>query len=360
MLLKLKNFWRGIACIFVGAFTLFALVLAGFYSMALDYESSHNEKSKQKIGDDYVYVYGYEDYSSQKGTIKDRNGKKLVKNVENVAFNRMSDIALFTQNQRVGMFNYKTGKVIIPAKDYVRINKFREGRTLAETSDSIYILNELGERIGNSFKKHDYLDDECCFFGSHLALANEDGNVGIIDTLGRWCVVPTFDNISFQCDQYWALVKNIGDGMKSLAIMDSTLNKMMEMECSHVEFAIDEKVLVSDKNHWQRRYDFDGTLLDDFVCSQVETLEFSNGKKEFRNVKSVDSYGDDATEGKWIDVYECANLIAYRTTDNWWGLMTSDGKPVTAPIYRNIRALNKNSYLCSYSDYSCANVIVRF
>ncbi|MBO4314585.1 MAG: hypothetical protein J5867_01275 [Prevotella sp.] len=107
-------------------------------------------------------------------------------------------------------------------------------------------------------------------------------------------------------------------------------------------------------DHTIRKYDLQGTLINDFYISSVKMLEYEKDEFLYRRVKVQE--GDDNMEGETTEVEEyhpraTARLRAYVAGDYYEGLMTADGHAVTKPLYKEIEAIGHDLYLCTSTNY---------
>ena len=114
-------------------------------------------------------------------------------------------------------------------------------------------------------------------------------------------------------------------------------------------------ITVADENHWQWHYSLDGKLIDDFVCQDVQQMEYNTGEKKW--VCSSNSETPNIPNVQ-VDVMETANLLKYTTSDGWEGLLTRDGRVVTPPVFWSITAVGRNLYLCHYDTTQSHGILL--
>ena len=109
---------------------------------------------------------------------------------------------------------------------------------------------------------------------------------------------------------------------------------------------------VTMSDHTMRKYDMQGTLINDFYISSVRTLEYEKDEILYRR-ETNDGEGNEYD----VPVVEShhpmatARLRAYVAGQGYEGLMTTDGHIVTMPLYKDIDAIGNDLYLCSSTNY---------
>lgn len=317
-------------------------------SRIFDHSTNHTE-----LDGDLDYV---EDYSRNKTVKKvmDRWSNKVVLGDLNwLSYNEGDSLVAYAQKNRRGFLNLRSRKSVLLDEKIVKVYLYKEGRALAESLDSLYILDTHQNEVAR-FQKTEERDTEVNYYHKgFLPMIGENEKLGLIDTCGNWSIEPKYDKISWALDEFWLGIVNpvMADKVsgKELPphriVMDSKLRTVMEGDWSYLMVTKDGYITVADQNHWQWHYNFDGTMIDNFVCKNVQQMAFTTGEKKW--IKEVD---EDAaiTTMKQVDVEEYATLLKYTTSDDWEGLMTKDGKVVTPPVFWSISAVNKNLYLCKY------------
>lgn len=308
------------------------------------------------LGYGYTHHYEYK-HGSQYGFITDSDGRKVVKDVSGLHQEYGDSILIYEQNNFRGYLNLKSGRHLVKADKYTAAYFYREGRALAMTDDRIYILDEDGHEVGLSFANTGERNTDInCFHNGGLPMAGPDGQMGVIDRNAQWVIKPQFDYVTFGVGHYWiakryALPPSAEATSQSAyaAVYDDSFHCIIDGEWSHVWVSADAGIIATAMDNSQRRYDFSGNLVSDFVFETVETMAYETGNTEWHLTKEV-SYGYDSDEKVYdqeVPVTGIANLLKYTTSDGWEGLMTTDGKPLTAPSYWEIKAIAKNLYVGS-------------
>ena len=113
----------------------------------------------------------------------------------------------------------------------------------------------------------------------------------------------------------------------------------------------DGTINVTMADHTIRKYDLEGSLIDDFYVTEVRSLEYE--KDEIINRPPTLNVVEDEF-AEVLDnnsrVKAIARLRSYVAGDDYEGLMTADGHRVTLPVYQNIDAIGHDLYLCTVSN----------
>ena len=110
------------------------------------------------------------------------------------------------------------------------------------------------------------------------------------------------------------------------------------------------KRFVTLPDHTMRKYDMEGTFINDFYVSEFRMLEYEKEEIKYESAE----FGDiDSTRVEMAPFHPraTARLRAYVAGDGYEGLMTQDAHIVTMPIYKNIEAIGYDLYLCESTNY---------
>lgn len=190
-----------------------------------------------------------------------------------------------------GKFGYKieeTGEVIIPAQyDFAWV--FSEGVGAVQVDSTIFFVKRDGSKAFDKEFQPKQLFAEMKFRDGYCAMfSDKESLYGMIDHQGNWALQPIYEMAWVGDEGFYAILPN------------------------------DDNVL--------KLYDFDGkTVLNDLVISEVSELFFNNGN----------------------DVEGLATLRKYCCREYGpYGLISNDGRMITKPIYKEIKAISKDLYLC--------------
>lgn len=318
---------------------------------------------RTELDGDLDYV---EKYSRNKTvrTVVDRWTQEVVlKDLSWLSYNEGDSLVAFAQKNRRGYLNLRSRKPVLLDEKIVKAYIYKEGRAMTESFDSLYILDTQQKTIARFHKTGERDTEVNTFHKGHLPMIGENGKLGLIDTCGVWEVEPQYDKILWALDEFWLGISNpvmmdeaTGKELPPHRIvMDSKLRTVMEGNWSYLMVTKDGYITVADQNHWQWHYALDGTMIDDFVCKEVQQMDYPTGEKKWFKEKDEDS---GITTMKQVDVSENSSLMKYVTAEGWEGLMTKEGKVVTPPVFCSISAVNKNLYLCKYDTSEDYGILV--
>lgn len=176
----------------------------------------------------------------------------------------------------------------------------------------------------------------------------DDGKqCGLIDKKGNIVLPMEYSSIHPTNDfKLWRLQKG-----EEMAVLDNNLKTILPLtECSIYigEGSID----VTMPDHMMRKYDMEGTLINDFYISNFRMLEYEKEEILCRT-RTHDDDGDEYAV-PFVEEYHpqaVARLRAYVAGDGIEGLMTADGHKVTMPLYKDIEAIANDLYLCTSTNY---------
>ena len=361
-----SGFWR----VIMALITLSLMVFVGMIFYAFGCEVMHwwgpngrGYDTEKKLSENITYKYRYNYYEDNVGNIVDDRGRKLVKDVNWVS-EKGDSIIVFAQNGYRGYFDLRTAKVIVPADKYTSAFIYSEGRALAMTKDSIFIIDNKGVVVRSFGNAGHFNSMNKCYHQGYLPMMGENCKMGLIDTDGVWVIDPEYDSIDHS-EQFWIVQKEgvNADGEYRAAepalatIFDDSLRLVLQGEWSDVTISGDDGFVVSGQDHWQRRYGYNGKLIDNFLCDRIETLSYKTGETGYRTNRFVND-GDESVYSEEYPIEAVASLKKYVTSNNWEGLMTLDGRPVTPPLYWSIEAIGKNLFLCHYDQSAKYGVLL--
>lgn len=352
------KFW-GVVCL---------IVLAACYLV----RSNHKQKQADLFDSDDYYRTELDcglDYARNNGAgvrsgnaIIDRwTNEVLLGDLEWIIIEEGDSLIPYASRSKRGYFNLRQRTHHELDEKFVHAYVYSEGLALAESLDSLYILDTCQREIA-SYAKTGARDTEVnTYHKGHLPMLGDNGKLGLIDTLGVWVIQPEFDKISWALDEFWLCISDplmineeTGEANEPHRMMlDSHLRVIIDGPWTYMMVTREGQVTVADQNHWQWHYDLKGNVIDDFVCTEIEQMKYSTG--ELRWVTQKD--GDEVTTQQ-VEVEEYANLLCYVTSDSHRGLMSRDGKVVTPPIFTSVEPINRNLYLCKYEDDTQSGILL--
>ena len=246
--------------------------------------------------------------------IKEEDGNVTIKNTqtgeitaEKIKFDWTSSspndsLGVFCTDGKRGYYNSYTGKIVVPAQ-YRRAWVFSEGLAAVQKNGMIGFINRKGEVvIPFRYPYHGNPLSEFVFDNGHCIVADTTGKCGIIDRKGEWIIQPKYDNID----------------------------------------AYDEYVIASSAGV-RKQLTYDEKVINSFVVDNITELTYTVEER----------YENREGEIIYLEKEVKTGLFSYRVGGRC-GLMDSNCRRLTEPLYSKIIAVNKNLYrallLDSYSE----------
>ena len=246
--------------------------------------------------------------------IKEDDGNITIKNTETgevtaekIKFDWTSSspndsLGVFCSNGKRGYYNSYTGKIVVEAQ-YRRAWIFSEGLAAVQKNGHIGFINRKGEVvIPFRYPYHGNPLSEFVFRNGHCIVADTTGKCGIINRQGDWVIQPKYDNI----DTY------------------------------------DEYVIASSAGI-RRQLTYNEKVINSFVVDNILALTYTE-KERYENKDG---------EIVYLDKEVKTGLFSYKVGGRC-GLMDSNCRRLTEPLYSRIIAVDKNMYrallLDSYSE----------
>lgn len=290
------------AIIGVSAWAVIALIFAPTVISGCSCEKNRYDESVFEEGlirnDDLVAVRN----SDGKITIKSGlTGKVTIKDIQ-IDWTQESphdSLAVFCSNGKRGYYNMFTGEVAVPAQ-YRRAWVFSEGLAAVQINGMIGFVDHKGNVIIDyNYPYHGNPLSEFLFKNGHCVVANNHGKCGVIDMTGKWIIEPEYDNIS--TFERYAIVSKSGIRMQ---------------------------------------VGYDGAVMNSFVLDDIDRLTYT----------VYERYVDRNGEIQYIDKEVDTGLFEYRV-GGLCGLMDSNCQRITEPLYKSIRAVDKNMFRALLEDY---------
>lgn len=246
--------------------------------------------------------------------IKEEDGNVTIKNTqtgeitaEKIKFDWTSSspndsLGVFCTDGKRGYYNSYTGKIVVPAQ-YRRAWVFSEGLAAVQKNGMIGFINRKGEVvIPFRYPYHGNPLSEFVFDNGHCIVADTTGKCGIIDRKGEWVIQPKYDNIDAY-DEY--VIASSAGVRKQLTYAEKVINSFVVDNITELTYTVEER--------YENR---EGEII--YLEREVKT-----------------------------------GLFSYRVGGRC-GLMDSNCRRLTEPLYSKIIAVNKNLYrallLDSYSE----------
>ena len=330
----------------VMAFFALAIVCAGVNVIYDRYYKPHYCDDEYCYHSEYINRDIYFHYTEDgKGYIYNkRTGEKLIKHIAWIANSLGKDtLVCYSNGKKRGYFSKNTGKVIIEPK-YDHAWVFSDGLASVDDNGYIKFIDGTGKVVID--QKMPYIPnmEGYVFHGGYCVADTDNGEqCGLMDIKGNIVLPMEYSSIHPSNDfKYWRIQKG-----KEMAVLDSNLKPILPLtECS-ISIG-DGTIDVTMPDHTMRKYDMEGTLINDFYITSVRMLEYEKEEIIYRD-NVVNKVDDELTEilEESYHPHATARLRAYVAGDGYEGLMTADGHKVTMPLYWEIQALDHDLYLCA-------------
>lgn len=286
-------------------------------------------------------LFYYHDYWGDKGYLADSNGHKVLKHI--LCINKPLEgdsLVYFSDGDKRGYFHMRDGRLVVkPVYEHAWI--FSDGLAAVEAGGRIKFIDTEGRVAIDRGFKYDECDDGYVFHEGHCAANDSEGmRMGLIDRKGDWVLPPIYKNIYPQ-DTFWLLRTD-----DRMALLTFELDTVIPLVASSL-YVDDSIVKVTFPDHTQSTFDLQGNLLAANLIRDVDQLMYDTREVMYRTGRDLNeetetyySY-DDYTNRKAV-----ATCLRYEAEGGWYGLMSSDGRQLTKPMYSSIEAIDKDLYLC--------------
>lgn len=274
------------------------------------------------------------------GYVFDSCGNKLITGIAWIAEPLGRDsLVCYSDGGKRGYFNMYTGQVVVePTYSHAWI--FSDGLAAVDDNGWIKFIDETGKVVIDKSMAYIPGMDGYVFHNGYCVVHSGSGDrFGLIDTKGNWALSPEYFNI-VPVDSFW-----IVDRGDESALLGRGLKEILPFMRADIEI-YDEGIYVTEDDHTISKYDFNGVLIEDFYISDISRLLYDTDK-----VYRSESCGYDAGDG----ICDCggtelvsdvASCLCYQAEYGWYGLMSTDGKVITGPMYSDITAVGPDLYLC--------------
>lgn len=296
-------------------------------------------------------IYYHNTENGKSYVFNSRTGEKLIEHVTWIAEPNGEDtLVCFSNGKKRGYFSKNTGKVIIEPK-YEHAWIFSEGLASVDDNGYIKFIDTTGKVIIDNKMFYSPYMDGLVFHGGYCIVYTDNAErCGLMDKTGKFTLPKEFDSIELENEyNLWHVVKG-----EEEAVLDKNLEVVIPFtRCS---IYIDEGTidLTMREDHTMRKYDMEGSLINDFYINSIRMLEYEKEEIVYRYLKreavDVDDDVYDYTSEESYHPKATAKLRAYVAGDGFEGLMAADGHIVTMPLYKDIEALSYDLYLCTSTN----------
>lgn len=269
-----------------------------------------------------------------------QTGEVITKGIDWISLSADEDsLMVYSQKGKRGYINRYSGEISIPAQ-YEKAWVFSDGVAAVANNDSVYFINHSGKPINGKKFHYNAKNRGYVYHGGHCAIAVDGGKMGLIDMKGYWAVLPEFDWIVSECNNFWKMRKGGSETGLWYAFNDKA-EQVTETGYPILEISEDLGIVATLPNHLQVAYGFDGTKSDNFMVRDMEEMTY--------NKPEWDENGD-----RQVGI---TTLMRYRMPDGHEGLCTVNGDIVTEPLYWEVQPISKDTYLCTYKDTQAGVII---
>lgn len=269
-----------------------------------------------------------------------RSGEKVLEDISWITkvHNGKDSLLCFSSQRYRGYWNIHTGKVEIPAKQYVKAWLFSEGLAAVMEDDSIIkFINPTGEVvIDKHFKYAQHPSNQGYLFkNGYCPMKGANMRWGLIDKEGKWAVIPEYDYISATDQKCWICYK---DGKQGL--FNDSLRLVVKPEYLEV-LATHSGIEVLKEDYTRQLLNYHGETLQCFIYTNIKNLYYKSNASDPR----FDEYEYS------LSPYLEYQTTYYSTSPVRVGLMGPEGKPLTPPLYSSIEAVSADCFRCYFNGH---------
>lgn len=304
---------------------------------------------KEYVKSNKEYEFHGDIYSSECRSIGTSKGYKIVNTktgkttINKIDWLLASDqykdsLVLFSKKHKRGYFNRFTGEIAIP-EQYSHAWIFAEGLAAVVSNDKVGFINRQG-KVVIDFQYPYFKENEkgvsFVFRNGHCSMFDESGKCGIINRKGEWVLRPMYDYIATPVFGKRLFLSN-----QKYGVLDDSLQIAIPAEYTFIELT-EEAAIVTRADESRLLLSYKGEVLTPCIYDNIVRLDYDTGR-----------YTNDGTE-----ISEPTGLYCYGMF-NSYGLMSVDGKTITPPLYRGMRAISKELFLCALKNTSSYVIINR-
>lgn len=282
------------------------------------------------------FKYRNNGHNEGKSYIYDSRTKdKVIKCIDWIAVPEDGDsLIIVAKDGKRGFVNRYTAETVIPFK-YDAAWSFTDGVAGVCEGDSVYFIDHSGKPIHNKKFARQRGYDRYVYHGKYAAIP-VNGKYGLLDKDGKWAFPPEHEDIHIGARNMWYAMDN-----NKWGVIGTAGQFVIPMEYKNVWIHTDNGITVAEADNAQSRYDYDGTLLDKFVFDETYHLAYY-----------INEFDKEGNQKQAVD----ENMLKY-SANNFYGLMTKNGVPVTAPLYSDIEVVTPGVYQCHIPEtYECIMV----
>lgn len=253
-------------------------------------------------------------------------------------------LTVFCRDGKRGFLNVNTGEVVIP-EQYAKAWVFSEGVAAVMKNGKIGFIDSENRTMlpfEYDYAYRNGLPIDYLFHGGYCTMTDARGACGLIDKDGNWVIKPVYDCI-WTPHEGKRIVK---DGGK-YGMLDEDLEFIFPIEYDYIEYS-DEKGVLLARNGYKWRSDYDGDVLDPFVCDKIEYIYYASGCE---SCVAEDYYGDEYRTNELL--YALSYYLKYRVYDKWGILRRDNGEVIIPALYTHIDMLSPTLFEVWTGDDGC-------
>ena len=238
-------------------------------------------------------------------------------------------LACFSKGGKRGFIDRNTGEVVVEPKYRHAWLPSDSLAAVVDGDNKVKFIDCNGNIVIDDSTFVYEIDFDYQFENQMCVMTDGKGYRGLIDRQGKWVIPPRYKSIYPTCKNgYWCLED--AEGYEYVA---DNLGKLVIDKVSKDVDVSGDAICVTYEDHTMQLFDFDGKLMVDFAYDDIENIKYGE-----------DEYGDE----KPLGVCRC---LKYEAGDSYVGLMSPEGRRITAPLYNSIKGVGPDLYLC-YIGYS--------
>lgn len=327
--MAIRRIFAGCLAILAVLFTVAGIIGAcfaikkNFFSSPLQ-EIVDCSMSVQRVSRHVVFQVNKKCIINKKTGLKIENVDWICKSVDG------DSLVCYATNGKRGYFNKYTGKVVI-APQYTKAWIFGDGLGCVEENDSLIFINHKGEKVFNRSFKFSNNADGYVFHDGYCIMGVADYMYGVINKKGEWVVKPRYVDVKRGGDGFWVLKDKDGYGLYNDSIQKMLLPCEYRYVCNDMN-----GIVVQYQDYTMQRLNYDLSVKDAFVFTGISYLSYSTDELDDNNEQIMS-----VATCRRYEVAPYRNIGGGR-----YGLMDSDGHPLTKPMYESIIAVDKDLYQC--------------
>lgn len=324
--------WRVLLC-------LTALAVIGVAALLLAaYCESNNQRYTDTVLSENVSSYCY--YRRDVVDIyNSATGQYTLKGLQWVVEAKDNDsLAVFCRKGKRGFLNVNTGEAVIK-EQYRRAWVFSEGMAAVMKNGKIGFINPQNETVlpfAYDYSDRNGMPIDYLFHNGYCTMTDAQGACGLIDRTGKWAIEAQYDCIWPPHAGKYRIVK---DGDK-YGLIDGDLEFIFPVEYDYIEYSGNKGVYLS-KGGRQWQADYDGTVINPFVCDDTEYVYYASGSNSCQDVN-----GDSANEL----TYNLSDYLKYSIAGLYGIVRRDNGKIIIPALYKDINMISPTVFEAKDND----------